>query len=213
MSRPLLAGVTAALFLFAAAPANAQIHWDASAQVGVQKRFLGSQPPGGEDAGFGPTAMLNAHFALFPLVRIGGYFGHDISPMDGGIGARDLTWGGVRAKLLSPWPRGTTHAYLFVGFGYDGVYARSSSSRGVVRDGAGGGFFEVPFGLGASYTFWKPWALVAELGMRAGFAHSGSAYEAPGPTIRTPGLAPANGLPSGEDRFGIGLTVGIMLDK
>jgi hypothetical protein len=184
--------------------AAAQLHWDASAQAGVMKRVLGSRPDGGPDAGFGPVAQLTGHVALFPLVRVGAYFGHDISPMGGDLSARDLTWGGVRAKLMSPWPRGAFRAWLFAGFGLEGVYARSTARPGGLIDGAGGHFFEVPFGLGSSYTFRKPYALCAELGMRAGFAHSGSAYEPP--ARRTEGLAP------GADRFAIGLTVGFMLD-
>ena len=184
-----------------APPAAAQLHWDASAQAGVLKRVLGGRPGGGPDAGFGPVAQLTGHVALFPLVRVGGYLGHDISPMGGDLSARDLTWGGVRAKLMSPWPRGAFRAWLFAGFGIEGVYARSSALPGARVEGAGGHFFEVPFGLGSSYTFRKPFALCAELGMRAGFGHTGSAYRP-----RLPLVAP------GVDRFAIGLTVGFMLD-
>ena len=184
-----------------APPAAAQLHWDASAQAGVMKRVLGDRPTGRPDAGFGPVAQLTGHVALFPLVRVGGYLGHDISPMGGDLSARDLTWGGVRAKLISPWPRGAFRAWLFAGFGVEGVYARSTARPGVRVEGAGGHFFEVPFGLGSSYTFRKPFALCAELGMRAGFGHKGSAY---GPSL--PLVAP------GVDRFAMGLTVGFMLD-
>ena len=96
---------------------------------------------------------------------------------------------------MSPWPRGDARAWLFFGFGYAGVYQRSTSRRGASRaartfavadavvHGAGGGFFEVPFGLGASYKLRKPWELCAELGGRAGFGHTGSVYEAPGPRV------------------------------
>ena len=77
------------------------------------------------------------------------------------------------------------------------MYARSTLRPGLQIQGAGGHFFEVPFGLGTSYTFRKPYALTAELGMRAGFAHAGSAYASSAP---------------GEDRFAIGLSVGFMLD-
>src|SRR3954449_10750703 len=94
----------AAGLLLAAKPAHAQLHWDASAQVGIMKRVLVNRPSGGEDAGFGPQGLLAAHVALFPLIRLGGYFGHDISPMGGELSARDLTWGGLRAKIVSPWP-------------------------------------------------------------------------------------------------------------
>jgi len=192
--------------------AEAQLHWDASAQAGVMKRVLVDRPAGAPDAGFGPIGQLTAHVALFPLVRVGGYFGHDISAMGGDVSARDLTWGGLRAKLMSPWPRGAVRAWLFTGFGVEGVYARSTARSGALVSGAGGHFFEVPFGLGGSYTFRKPYAVCAELGMRAGFGHSGSAYEAPGPQLRVPGQADGNAPPAGTDRFAIGLTVGIMLD-
>jgi hypothetical protein len=206
--------------------ARAQVHWDAAAQVGVMKRVLGDRPAGGEDAGFGPVGQLTAHVALLPLVRVGGYFGHDISPMGGVTSARDITFGGLRAKLMSPWPRGALRAWLFVGFGYAGTYARSTSAPrvfpgdaanpAVTSDatvhGAGGSFFEVPFGLGASYKLRKPWELCAELGMRAGFGHTGSVYEAPGPEVTSPGRADANALPAGTDRFAVGLTVGVLVD-
>jgi len=187
--------------VLAAPSAAAQLHWDAAAQAGIMKRVLVNRPSGGPDAGFGPVVQLTGHVALFPLVRVGAYLGHDISPMGGDLSARDLTWGGVRAKLMSPWPRGAVRAWLFAGFGVEGVYARSTARPGALIEGAGGHFFEVPFGLGTSYTFRKPYALCAELGMRAGFAHSGSAYQAAAPQV-----AP------GADRFAIGLTVGFMLD-
>lgn len=208
------------------ATAHAQVHWDASAQVGVMKRVLTDRPAGGEDAGFGPVGQLTAHVALLPLVRLGGYFGHDISPMGGASSARDLTFGGLRAKIMSPWPRGALRAWLFVGFGHAGTYARSTTaprifpgptgaasvSSDATVQGAGGSFFEVPFGLGASYKLRKPWELCAELGMRTGFGHTGSVYEAPGPEVRSAGRAESNALPAGKDRFGIALTVGVLLD-
>jgi hypothetical protein len=195
-----------------ATPASAQLHWDASAQAGMMKRVMVDRPDGGRDAGFGPVGQLTGHVALLPLVRLGGYFGHDISPIIGDVSARDLTWGGVRAKIMSPWPRGDLRAWLFVGFGYTGVYARSSARAGAVIHGAGGGFFELPFGIGASYKIRKPWELCAELGTRVGFAHHGSAYEDPGPRLTTPGSPDANAKPSGTDRYGIGLTIGVLLD-
>lgn len=221
-----LAGLLAGGLLAATTPAHAQVHWDASAQVGVARRVLSNRPVGGEDAGFGPIGQLTGHVALLPLLRFGAYVGHDISPMGGASSARDLTSGGLRAKVMSPWPRGALRAWLFFGFGYTGVYARSTTgprvfpgppgSPSVTNEatvqGAGGGFFEVPFGIGASYKLRKPWELSAELGMRAGFGHSGSVYEDPGPEVRSAGRADTNALPAGKDRFGIGLTVGVLLD-
>jgi hypothetical protein len=207
-----LASLLGLALVIAPATAQAQIHWDASAQVGVMKRVLGDRPPGGKDAGFGPAGQLTAHVALLPLVRFGAYFGHDISPMGGDVSARDLTWGGLRAKIMSPWPRGDLRAWLFVGFGYTGVYARSTVRGDTVVHGAGGSFFEVPFGIGASYKLRKPWELCAELGARTGLGHTGSVYEAPGPRVSSPGAADTNALPAGADRFGIGLTIGILAD-
>ncbi len=200
------------LVLTASGDAHAQLHWDASAQVGVMKRVLANRPNGGGNAGFGPVGQLAGHVALLPLLRFGGYLGHDISPMSGEASARDLTWGGVRAKVMSPWPRGSWRAWLFVGLGYAGTYARSTVRADGVVQGAGGGFFEVPFGLGASYKFWKPFELSTELGMHAGFAHSGSVYEDPGPQVQSAGRPDSNALPAGQDRFAIGLTVGILID-
>ena len=206
--------------------AHAQLHWDASAQVGIMKRVLSDRPSGGEDAGFGPAGQLSGHLALLPLVRVGAYFGHDISPLGGDASARDITWGGLRAKIMSPFPRGALRAWVFVGFGYAGVYQRSTSAvrnfpgppgnivirSDAVVEGAGGSYFEVPYGIGASYNIRKPWALCAELGMRSGFGHSGSVYEPPGPQVSSAGRANSNALPAGKDTFGIGLTVGVLVD-
>lgn len=208
------------------APAHAQVHWDASAQVGIMKRVLADRPAGGDDAGFGPAFQITGHFALLPLVRVGGYVGHDISPMGGETSARDTTFGGLRAQIMSPWPRGALRAWLFVGAGYAGVYARSTTAPRVFPgppgtpsvtseatvQGAGGSYFEVPFGIGASYKLRKPWELCAELGMRTGFGHTGSAYEAPGPEVRSAGRPDGNALPAGTDRFAVGLTVGVRVD-
>jgi hypothetical protein len=159
-------------------------------------------------------------------VRLGGYVGYDLSPLSGYTPARDLGWGGMRVKLMSPWPRGDLRAWLFVGFGATGMVARSTSAprnfpgpagtpsvrADAVVQSAGGGFLEVPYGIGASYKLRKPWELCAELGMRSGFAHWGSAYEDPGPRVSSAGRADSNALPAGKDRFAIGLTVGILLD-
>lgn len=130
------------------------------------------------DAGFGPTAQLMGHVALLPLARVGGYIGHDVSSL--AKSARNITFGGLRVKGMLPF-RGDIRAWIFAGFGYAGVHQ-------------GGGFFDVPFGVGASYTFFKPWQVLVELGGRAGFGHSG--------------YPPAADL----DRFALGLTVGVGID-
>lgn len=204
----------------------AQLHWDASAQVGVMKRFLASRPSGEGDAGFGPTGQLTAHLALLPLVHAGGYIGHDISPISVGDGtARNITFGGVRAKGMLPFVRGAMRAWVFAGFGYAGVYQQSYGStfakpnplggaelRAGRVEGAGGSFFDVPFGLGVSYKLYKPWELCAELGARVGFGHTGSVYGPPGPQLTVANDVGQNALAAGLDRFALGLTVGVLAD-
>jgi hypothetical protein len=222
----LFGGGVLAVSLSFSTPASAQLHWDVSAQAGVMKRFLVARPPGSDtNVGFGPTAQLMGHVALLPLVHVGGYFGHDISPLPGDGAARNITFGGVRAKGMLPWIRGSMRAWIFAGFGYSGVYSQSYNTTfsipngaGVIErrpvrvEGAGGSFFEVPFGIGASYKLYKPWELCAELGARVGFGHTGSVYEEPGPQVSVESFAGQNAAPAGLDRFGIGLTLGVLAD-
>jgi hypothetical protein len=223
--------------LFASSPATAQVHWDASAQVGVMKRFLHDRPPGSSVSGdFGPTGQLTGHVALLPLIHVGGYFGHDISHLSASTSSapnatRNITFGGVRVKGMIPFVRNPFRLWVFAGFGYAGVYSQSFSTTFAVPDGlgatqlrpgrvegAGGSFFEVPFGVGASYRLFKPWELSAELGARTGFGHTGSVYEGNGPQVTVPrpgdpgGSSSENAAPAGLDRFAIGLTVGVMID-
>jgi hypothetical protein len=47
MRASLLVAASAVVLLFATR-AEAQLHWDASAKVGVMKRVLGDRPPSGE---------------------------------------------------------------------------------------------------------------------------------------------------------------------
>jgi hypothetical protein len=227
-------GVAAAIAILALpSPAHAQLHWDASAQVGVVKRFLSDRPfSNAPDAGFGPSGQLAVHVALLPLVHAGAYASHDVTWLAaaGGVDgpARHITTGGLRAKGMIPFVRGDTRAWIFAGFGYARAYQESADrddqaliSSTVPRvQGAGGGFFEVPFGIGASYKIRKPWELFFELGARVGFAHRGDAYdEGPrviavgvGPSPHEPARYPPRCPPAGIDRFAIGLTAGVMLD-
>jgi hypothetical protein len=219
--------VLAALALAASAanekPAGAQVHGDVSAQVGVMKRFF-SDSAGGQP-GFGPAVQLTGGVALLPLLQVGGYFGHDISPLPSPAAARDITFGGLRLRGNVPWPGGQVRTWIFVGFGYAGVYSRSYATTLAVPDGlggttpqrvtvegAGGSFFDLPFGIGASYKLRKPWELCAELAMRTGFGHTGSVYESPGPQVNLPGNTGQNVAPAGTDRFALGLTVGVLVD-
>jgi hypothetical protein len=227
MHAPRMAPLGALLcaLLATASPAEAQVHWDASAQAGAMKRFVADRPPGARDASVGPAFQLAAHVALLPLIRVGGWVAHDLSPLGGDAAPRSFTSGGVRIKGMSPWPRGALRAWLFAGFGYAGVYAPSyrtslpaavegAPAEGALVHGAGGAFFEVPVGIGASYKLRKPWELSAELGLRTGFGHSGSVYETPGRSVVLSSSPGGEGRlpPQGIDRLAVGLTVGVLAD-
>jgi hypothetical protein len=208
-----------AAFLFAA-DARAQLHWDASAQAGVSRRVLARAP--GAAASFGPAGQLAAHVALLPFVHVGAYVGLEHSPV--GESSRNIGFAGTRAKGMIPGLSGPVRAWIFAGFGYALAYGTSRGATVLVPnemggteprsgriEGASGGFFEVPFGFGASYTFFKPWAIAVELGARVGLAHSGALYDGP-PLTLDAGL-PQRTAPDGLDRFGLGLLVGILYDR
>ena len=221
-----LGGCVASFALLVPSAAHAQLHWDASAALGVEKRFLANRPAGAEDAGFGPSLQLAGHLALFPLVRAGLYAGYAISPLGGEAAARDMFPFGARFKIMSPFPRGETRAWLFLGIGYTLVSTRSyettistptgigsaTTPRKVTVESAGGGFLGVPVGVGLSTQLFESLHLFGELGAHIGFAHNGSVYESPGPQLRSEGFPDDNALPSGKDRIGLGLNIGILLD-
>ena len=213
------------LLLLVPRTAFAQIHWDASAQLGAMKRFMTERPRGADDASIGPMGQLTAHIALLPLVHVGGYLGYEISPLPDPAAARNITTMGVRGKVAIPMS-GDFHAWGFAGFGLALVHqqayaihnfpyvtgAGTVSPKEASIDEAGGHFFEIPFGLGVAYKLRKPWELCAELGARIGIAHTGSVYDDPGPQLHIDQLPDQNVLPAGIDRFSVGLTVGVMLD-
>ncbi len=207
--------------LLTAGTAQAQLHWDASAQLGVAKRFLTNRPSGSSDAGFGPVGEIHGHVAIFPLVRVGPYLSHDISPLPGDAAALQITSAGARIKVTSPFPLDPWRVWGFLGFGYAGVYGPSfptnvdigGTRQNALVSGAGGGFFEVPFGIGASYKLRKPWHLTAELSGRVGFGFSGSVYDLEtGRSGVAPGQPPLLFTNAGTDTLGVGLAIGVMLD-
>jgi hypothetical protein len=217
-------GVFAAMVALAS-PARAQVHWDASAQVGVMKRFLADRPRGGSDAGFGPVGEIHGHIAILPLLRVGPYVSHDIMPAPGDASAYQITSVGGRAKVTSPFPQDPWRIWGFIGFGYAGVYGPSyhtnldlsstgiPSRQDVLATGAGGSFFEVPFGIGVSYKLRRPWHLTAELSGRAAFGFTGSLYNTDegraGFAAGQPQLLLTN---AGTNPFGLGLALGVMVD-
>jgi hypothetical protein len=219
--RILVASVVFAVSMLGARVAEAQVHWDASAQVGVAKRFLFKKPAGGDDAGFGPAAQLNGHIAILPLLRAGAYVSGDIT--NSGSATRQMLGAGARVQGIVPWRTTNIHAWIFAGFGYSIVFAPSyhttlllapdestaPSATDALIVGGGGSFYEVPFGIGAAYALRPPFEIVAELGARVGLGFSGSIYEDPGRASFAAGYPENRLLPAGNDQFSTFLTVGL----
>lgn len=153
------------------APAQAQVRYDLGALASFQQRFF-ADPGAGSSVAEGGALTLDGHIALFPLLRLGAWVTGEVSkPLDDRP-ARELLSSGLRVKITPPWPRGAWRVWLATGFGYTGV---------ITPDG-GGGFFEVPIILGASYRIRKPIVFLMELGTRLGFGFWGSYYATGAPT-------------------------------
>ena len=179
--------------LSAATSARAQVHWDASLEAGAMKRFRASgSTPSEHQPEFGPTAQFAAHLALAPLIQVGGYLENDIS----GVrkeGWRDFTAGGLHIKGFVPLFPKNWRGWVFVGVGYGDRYQHAFSGS----PSQNSGFFEIPFGIGVSYKFWKPFCLFTELSGRAQFANSANAsYDSD----------------KADDRAAMSLAVGIMVE-
>jgi len=161
-----------------AAPARAQIRYDLGALATFQQRFLASTQPGASSVAEGGGLTLDGHIAIFPLLRVGAWVTGEVSEPIGGSAAgggatRELVSTGLRVKMVPPWPRGVWRAWFATGFGVTGV----------ITDEAGGGFFEVPIILGASYRIRKPVVFLMELGARLGFGFWGSYYMSGGTDV------------------------------
>ena len=162
--------------------------------------------------------------SVLPLLRVGVYASHDIAPNNVDGSAFQITSGGLHVKVLAPWIRGAFRAWFFVGAGYAGVYAPSYNTaldfqdgqgkRSTLVTGAGGSFFEIPFGIGGAWKFSKPWELTAQLGARFDFNFIGSIYDDQIGRTAIPVGGPVESLVSlGNDTFAPFLTVGIALDR
>lgn len=166
--------------------AQAQLHADASAQVGLEKRFLGGRAAGVPDADPGVRAELRGHLALFPFVRVGAYGAFAFAPQ-GGTG-RSLAALGLHARAISPVPRTERFSvWLSVGAGY---------ARALSTPAGSGGFLEVPVGIGAGYKLRRPISLFADVQSTFGAAHHGAAYAAG----------------AGDDTVALGLSLGVLVD-
>jgi len=144
---------------------EAQVHYDVGVLGSFQQRFLIDAPKEALAEGGGLT--LDGHVAVFPLLRVGGWVTGEASKVLDGSDVRGIFSGGLRVKIVSPWPRGSWRMWLATGFGYDGL---------VTKD-AGGGFFEVPAIFGGSYRIRKPIVFLMELQTRVGFGFWGSYYD------------------------------------
>jgi hypothetical protein len=217
VTRRLAAILLAAAVVLVAHPSAAQLKWDASANAGVMRRFLSG---GVGDGGFGPYFSLQGHVALLPFVRVGAYVSHDIGPTNGPEPSRQITAAGARLKLTPPWPRGDFRSWIFVGFGYAAVYGPSyhlrllippnSQPQDLLAGGAGGGYVEIPIGVGMAYMVRKPWEITAELGTKLGFGFTGNLYDFR-PAFTAGGLQ-TDLATIGHDSAALFLTIGVGLD-
>ncbi|MFO0676923.1 MAG: hypothetical protein U0169_10330 [Polyangiaceae bacterium] len=112
-------------------------------------------------------ASASLHLAVLPFVRGGAYVTYDASKTANGD-FRHFVAGGLRAKLVSPFPERPFRTWLFLGTGYTRAFDSVAS----------GGFVEIPVGVGISYEIRKPYQLSLELGGRFGFGFHGAAYDA-----------------------------------
>lgn len=170
-------------------------HWDASLQAGVMNRWFDRNTPKSHP-GLGPSAQLAGHVALLPLIHVGAYVGADLSPYEGG-GLRNFEYGGVHVKVMLPLLPKSMRLWVTTGVGLGRAYEKSfhaAKFNGKFFGPDALAYGEVPLGIGASYKFWPGWSVFAELGGRVHFA--GSSKDA------TP-----------DDRFALGLSLGLMLDR
>lgn len=190
----LLAPVGAVLVLLGrASAALAQVHWDAGAQVGVMKRFTTGGAADAPSPGFGPALELQGHVALLPMLRLGGYLGTDLSPLDGGDagGPRTFWDGGLHLRLSPPLLPYPWRTWVYAGFGYAFAYDLGTHLSG--------GLLEAPVGLGLGRKLTREWTVFTELGARFGFGFYGGMYDAAG--------AP------GKDPVALSLSVGLSLEE
>ncbi len=184
-----------------------RLHWDVGAEFGVAQRLTTDRGAGASVPWPGPMGELHAHVALVPMVRLGAYVAHDISPARG-MTAREVTAGGLRVKVTPPLLPAPWRAWVFAGAGYARAYAPSrrtpEAPEGFVP-GEGGGFLDVPLGLGLGAHVRAPWTLFLELGVRLGLAFTGTMYDAHRCACGT--------AFEGRDSFAAALAVGVSLEE
>lgn len=219
--------IFAPLVVLASARAAYAQNRDFAFEVGAQKRFLTDRQGKGDDAGVGPTAMASAHLGG-RLLRGGLYLGAEYSPMNGDEPGRLLISGGLHLKAISPIPLGPLHFYCLTGLGYvfdDQLLGQAPSGYVPFNydhslpelESAGGHYFEVPLGVGAWWVRQEEWSFIAELTLRFGFGHDGSAYKRGSELTDYSSIGGRSyeGIypPYGDDRWAIGLSIGVLYDE
>jgi len=171
--------------------------------AGVTKRFTSGGDGAAPAPGFGPSVGLQAHVALVPMVRLGGYFEADLSPASPEA-PRAFYAGGLHARFMPPLLGGPWRTWLYAGFGVASAYSYERH--------AGGDVLELPVGLGLGRKIGGPWLLYAELGARIGLAAFGDMYGAPGASGAA--ASPAGAAPFlGHDSFALSASVGLSLEE
>jgi hypothetical protein len=209
-----------ALLAFCLAPraAAAQVNSDLGLSGGVMKRITTGADSGVSDPGFGPTAQLQAHVAVLPMLRVGLYAAWDMSPMPS-YGTRNFYEGGIHVKLTPPLLSAPWKTYLYAGFGGGYVRQDSYGMSGATYSPTDG---VIPVGLGLAYQLGSPsggrghhWELFIEAGGRFGVGFIGRIYD-PNDTATssvcqvTPnGCLPGTGNFTGQDSFALSLSAGV----
>jgi len=196
------------------------------------QRITTGSDPAGATVYPGPIAELHAHVALAPMLRLGAYVSHDISPA-ADIPARQMTEAGLRAKVSPPLFSNPWRAWAFVGFGYARTYAPSyhtsvlfmgdAGPSDVLVSGVGGGFFDIPLGVGVGYKLGGPWVPFVELGGHIGFGFSGDMYGGQSRDSGQPDGACGSAQNhinlqicepyTGQDSFAVSLSVGVSFEE
>jgi len=205
LSRRLGSAIVLGVFAVFPSRTEAQVHWDVGAQLGARQRIPSGRE--GRAPGLGPVGQLQAHVALFPMIRIGPYLTHDISPSPVAPD-RQTTEAGLRVKLTPPLLSAPWRGWAFVGLGYARAYVPShplASGAGEVA-GAEGTALDGGFGVGIGARVRGPWLVFVELAGRIGLLFAGAIYDrATCQCLRDP-------YP-GKDLFAASLAVGLSLEE
>ncbi len=194
--------------LVAAGDARAQTHWDAAVEVGAMTRFATGRDAGAPAPEPGPVGELNGHVAVFPMLRVGAYVGHDISPLSAQP-ARQITEGGLHLKFAPPLLPLPWRTWAYLGAGYARVYQPShafeAGQGSVVVPGQGGGMLELRLGVAAGVRLSRAWDAFAELGGRAAPLFSGALFDR--------GSCGCGAPFGGKDSFALSLSLGLSLNQ